>query len=75
MKSYGQQVRDLRVAAGITQRALAEKAGITQTNLCESEKGNRTMTEGEFFRCRATISDLVAERAAAYEEACKAASA
>lgn len=71
MTNYGQQVRDLRGAAGIAQRALSERAGITQSNLCESEKGNRSMTEGEFFRCRAAISDLVAERTAAYEEACR----
>jgi len=75
MEDYGEQVRRLRLAAGLAQRALAERSGITQTNLCESEKGARQMTEGEFFRARAAINELVSERDAAYQEACKAVSA
>ena len=71
MKDYGKQVRALREAAGINQRALATRAGITQSNLCESELGTRNLSLPEFLRLQAALHELVAERDTAWQEALK----
>lgn len=69
MKDYGKQVRELREAAGISQRTLATRAGISNSNLCESELGTRSLSIAEFLRLQAALHELVAERDTAWQEA------
>lgn len=38
----GQRLRDARVAAGLTQDALAKKLGTSRTTVCQYETGFRT---------------------------------
>lgn len=75
MNDYGKQIRTLREAAGINQRTLATRAGMTNTNLCESEGGTRPLSMPEFLRLQAALHELVAERDAAWQDALKGLSA
>jgi len=69
MGSYGDTIRKLRVAANIKQGDLAEHMDLRQTDLCESELGNREMTESEYIKARQALLDLIAERDEAYAQA------
>lgn len=40
--SLGQRIRELRVAAGLSQKALAEAAGVPQSQVSQWEMGNST---------------------------------
>lgn len=40
--SIGERLKAAREKAGITQRQLAEKIGVTQKDICRWEKGERT---------------------------------
>ena len=68
-ETYGQTIRRLRAAARVSQKDLAERAVMTQPNLCESEKDNRPMTEAEYHKARAALAELIAERDKDFAEA------
>lgn len=42
--TFGQMIQSLRICDEISQSELASKIGITRANLCDIEKGRRTVT-------------------------------
>lgn len=69
MKPYGQQLRELRDAAGIRQDHLAARIGMSKPDLSESETGKRDMSYAEYLRAKAALVDMVEERTAAWNAA------
>jgi transcriptional regulator with XRE-family HTH domain len=73
---YGRAIRELRVAAGVSQSRLADHMGVLRNDeLSRCEGGQRAMTEAEFLRGKAALLEIIAQREAAFEEACKVVSA
>lgn len=54
-KAFGQRVRDVRLAAGLTQEALAEAAGLHPTFISNVERGYRVPTLPTLFRLAAGL--------------------
>lgn len=52
------EVRDLRVAAGLTQQQLAERAGVPQPNIAAYESGRRTPAPATLDRIRKAVRPL-----------------
>jgi transcriptional regulator with XRE-family HTH domain len=68
--TYGDTIKRLRTAAGITQSALAEKIGTLRNDeLSRIEAGDRQLTEEEYLAARLAIIAIRAERDEAYEAA------
>lgn len=42
--SYGEKIQKLRESRGLTQNELAEEARITQSMLCQLERGSKILT-------------------------------
>lgn len=65
--SIGENIRKLRIAKNITQAELAEQTGITQSMLCQIERGTKTVTMplgkqiSEVLKC--SVEDLYNETA------------
>ncbi len=49
--SFGELLRRARVAAGLTQEALAERAGLSATAISALERGVRQTPQGETLAC------------------------
>ncbi len=61
-ETYGQIIRRQRIEAGLKQKEVARRAGISQPDLCDSEKDNRPLSQAEFLRLQAAIVELIEER-------------
>ena len=48
ISGYGNTIKEKRTEAGLSQKDLAFKVGISQSNLCLIEKGKINLTEEEF---------------------------
>lgn len=70
--TYGETIRKLRIAADLSQTALADRIGLRNDELNRCESGARDMTEEQYIQARAAIIAMRNERDAAYEEALKA---
>lgn len=63
--SVGENIKRLRIEKNVKQVELAEKVGITQSMLCQIERGSKALTVqlgkqiAEFFGC--SIDDLLRE--------------
>lgn len=73
----GGNIKRLRIAHNFTQGELAKKVGIAQAQLCQIERGTRTVSLplskeiADVFGC--TTDDLIKDKASAKEEADRAA--
>ena len=62
--TFGSRLRRYRVAAGLSQEALAERAGLSRRGIADLERGARNFPYGDTVQRLATALDLsVAERA------------
>lgn len=69
MTAYGQQLKTLREAAGVSLTALALRLAMGKSRLSERESGVVDVTEADFMVYRAALDQLVAEREAAWVDA------
>jgi transcriptional regulator with XRE-family HTH domain len=59
---YGEAIRALRDAAGVTQVVLARELGMPPSNLCMRENGSMTATRDEYERAEEHLLRIVGER-------------
>lgn len=55
-RAFGQRVRELREAAGLSQEAFAERAGVHRTYVGSIERGERNVSIDNIVRIAAALS-------------------
>ena len=61
LKQFGQRIRELRLAAGMSQEELADRAGLHRTYIGGIERGERNIGLLNVFRLAVTFDISVAE--------------
>lgn len=61
LKQFGQRVRELRLAAGMSQEDLADRAGLHRTYIGGIERGERNIGLLNVFRLAGTFGISVAD--------------
>lgn len=55
-KTFGERVRELRLAAGFSQEQLAHRAGLDRSYVGQVERGERNVSLDNIYRLAAAIS-------------------
>ena len=56
--NYGHRIRELREAAGVKQGLLAERIGMTSSQLSARENGVVEMTQAEFMGAEVALAQI-----------------